>query len=363
VSGPDVAVIGGGIVGCSAAAFLAEAGAKVELYERDEVGAAASGRNSGSVQHPFDPVMAELHLETLEHYRALPDLDFPERPAGVLMLAPDHRTLGPAVEELHRDCPELEPTLLDPAGVRGLEPGVADGLWACRLETGYPVHPMAATRAFARRAFAAGVRFYERETAWPWVIGNRARGVLAAGVRRAAGAVLVAAGPWTPEVLDTTRRWQPIVPVWGVVAEVEMKDPPRHVLEEVGVEEVAAGQEDAAQGSIFSLVAAGGQISIGSTFLTEAPEPAAWAGRLRRGGERFVPGLARAKVVGARACPRPQSRDGRPLLGQLRGVEGLWTAAGHGPWGISTGPASARVVADAVLGQGEVAPALAAARF
>ena len=61
----DVAIIGGGIVGCAAAAFLAEAGAKVELYERDEVGAAASGRNSGSIQHPFDPVLAELHFETL----------------------------------------------------------------------------------------------------------------------------------------------------------------------------------------------------------------------------------------------------------------------------------------------------------
>ncbi|HEX6584073.1 MAG TPA: FAD-dependent oxidoreductase, partial [Thermoleophilaceae bacterium] len=60
----DVAVIGGGIVGCAAAAFLAEAGVKVDLYERDEVGSAASGRNSGSVQHPFDPVMAELHAET-----------------------------------------------------------------------------------------------------------------------------------------------------------------------------------------------------------------------------------------------------------------------------------------------------------
>ena len=118
MSGPDVAVIGGGIVGCSAAAFLAEAGAKVELYERDEVGAAASGRNSGSVQHPFDPVMAELHTETLAHYRALPDLDFPEQPAGVLMLASDPGPLEPTVDELRRDCPELEATLLDPAASR-----------------------------------------------------------------------------------------------------------------------------------------------------------------------------------------------------------------------------------------------------
>jgi glycine/D-amino acid oxidase-like deaminating enzyme len=357
----DVAIVGGGIVGCAAAAFLAEAGARVDLYEREEVGAAASGRNSGSIQHPFDPVMTELHLETLDHYRELDGLDLPEEPAGVLMLASEPEPLQPVVEELTADCPELRPALLAPGELRQVEPGVAEGLWGCRLDTGYPVRPVAATRAFARRAHSAGAHFHEGETAWPWVIGGRARGVLAAGVRRPADAVLVAAGPWTPDVIDTTGTWRPIVPVWGVVADVEMDDPPRHVLEEAGVEEVAAA--DGPPGSIFSLVPADGQISVGSTFLSTAPEPAEWAGRLRRGGERFVPGLARAKVVGARACPRPQSLDGRPLVGQLPGLDGLWTAAGHGPWGISTGAATARIAADALLGRAEVPAELAVARF
>jgi glycine oxidase len=364
LSTPDVAIIGGGIVGCAAAAFLAEAGAKVQLFERDEVGAAASGRNSGSIQHPFDPVLAELHGETLDHYRGLDGLDLPDSPAGVLTLAPGRAPLEPAAAAIAEDCPELDATLLDPAELRHVEPAVAAGLWGCRLETGYPVRPVAATRAFARRAFSAGVRFYEGETAWPWVTGSRARGILAGGVRRPAGSVLVAAGPWTPEVIDTTRGWQPIVPVWGVVADIEMEDPPRHVLEEAGVEEVAAaGEGTGSPASIFSLVAADGQVSVGSTFLPDAPEPAAWAGRLRRGGERFVPGLARAKVVGTRACPRPQSLDGRPLVGELPGVEGLWAAAGHGPWGISTGPATARLVADALLDRAEVPPALSVGRF
>ena len=64
------------------------------------MGAAASRRNSGSIQHPFDPVMTELHVETLEHYRGLDGLDLPEAPAGVLMLAPEPGTLRPVVEEL-----------------------------------------------------------------------------------------------------------------------------------------------------------------------------------------------------------------------------------------------------------------------
>lgn len=354
----DVAIIGGGIVGCAAAAFLAEAGVRVDLYEGEEVAAAASGRNSGSVQHPFDPVLRDLHVETLRHYRELPEFELPPEPAGVLMLARERGVLEPSVVEVARDSPELRPTLLDPDELLRVEPAVRPGLWGCRLETGYPVRPAAATRAFAKRAYAAGVRFHEGETAWPWVIGARARGVLAAGVRRPAGAVLVAAGPWTPEVIDPTRAWRPIVPVWGVVAEIEMEEPPRHVLEEAGVE--AVGGDGPA--SIFSLVAAEGQVSVGSTFLAEQPDAPAWAPTLRRAGERFVPGLRRAKVVGARACARPQSLDGRPLLGEIPGQEGLWVAAGHGPWGISTAPASARIAAQALLGEAEVPAALSVAR-
>jgi glycine/D-amino acid oxidase-like deaminating enzyme len=354
-----VAIIGGGIVGCAAAAFLAETGVRVDLYEQNEVASGASGRNSGSVQHPFDPVLRDLHVETLGLYRDLNDFELPTEAAGVLILARERAVLEPSVAEVARTSPELAPALLAPDELSRVEPAVAPGLWGCRLDTGYPVRPAAATRAFAKRAYAAGARFHEGETAWPWVIAGRTRGVLAAGVRRPAGAVLVVAGPWTPEVIDPTRSWRPIVPVWGAVAEVEMDEPPRHVLEEAGVEAVGGG----GPASIFSLVPADGQVSVGSTFLPDEPDAPAWAPMLRRAGERFVPGLRRAKVVGARACARPQSFDGRPLVGEVPDNEGLWTAAGHGPWGISAGPATARIVAEALLGSAEVPAPLSVARF
>jgi glycine oxidase len=175
--------------------------------------------------------------------------------------------------------------------------------------------------------------------------------------------VLVAAGPWAPEVIDPTRAWRPIVPVWGVVVEVSVDDPPRHVVEELGVKGVAGVAPAAPPASIFSLVAADGAVSVGSTFLAEEPDAASWAGRLRRAGERFVPGLARARVERARACARPQSLDGRPLVGPAGEIHNLWIAAGHGPWGISTGPATARLAADALLGRAVVPAELSAARF
>jgi glycine/D-amino acid oxidase-like deaminating enzyme len=38
-------------------------------------------------------------------------------------------------------------------------------------------------------------------------------------------------------------------------------------------------------------------------------------------------------------------------------VDGLHVVAGHGPWGISTGPATARMAADAILQAGSAIPA------
>ncbi|MGH2845880.1 MAG: FAD-dependent oxidoreductase, partial [Thermoleophilaceae bacterium] len=133
--------MGGGIVGCAAAAFLAEAGARVELFERGALAGAASGRNSGSIQHPFDPLLAELHFETLRHYRELDGFAMPKRPAGVLLLAEERA----AVAEIPDATPELEPALLDPPELLRLEPSLGSRLWGCRLETGYPVRPAAAT--------------------------------------------------------------------------------------------------------------------------------------------------------------------------------------------------------------------------
>ncbi|HYN51805.1 MAG TPA: FAD-dependent oxidoreductase [Thermoleophilaceae bacterium] len=372
----DVAVVGGGIVGCAAAAFLAEAGARVELFERDELAGAASGRNSGVLQHPFDPVLAELHPETLRHLAELDGFELPAEPAGVLMLATEPGPLDETAGAIARDQPELQPLLLDPAGVRELEPAVGEELWGCRLETGYPVRPEAATLALAESARRAGATLHEGRKARLWLVDGELRGVLADGEQHAAGAVLVCAGPWTAQVVDPTGSWRPIVPVWGVVLDVAMGDPPRHVVEQVGVEEVAAGSRlargsgpartgatgSAPPGSIFSLVASEGAISVGSTFLTEEPDPVAWIPELYRRGQRFVPALARARVESARACARPVSLDGRPLLGPLE-TEGLWVAAGHGPWGISTGAATGRLAADIVLGRAEAPAALRASRF
>lgn len=62
-----------------------------------------------------------------------------------------------------------------------------------------------------------------------------------------------------------------------------------------------------------------------------------------------MPSVAEAEVTEIRRGATAQSDDARPFIGQVAGVAGLFLCAGHGPWGISTGPASAALVVAAML--------------
>ena len=361
---PDVVVIGGGIIGTSAAAHLAESGRHVTLIERADIAAGASGRNSGVVQHPFDPGLVALHLETVDLYRSLEGFTLGAKPAGLLWVTTDVEGVRRLTGEIAAVHPGLEPRFISPEEMVTLEPSLARGIAACRLDIGYPVGPAHATRAYAARAEGAGVDIRLGAAASIWSTGDRASGVVVDGERLAAGDILVAAGPWSPAIVDPSGTWRPIVRRWGVVVPVSLVSPPTHVLEEaeISIEPGAADEDDAAHA--FSLVTADGISSLGSTFLADEPDVAATVPLLIRRGSRFVPAIADAATGPPRLCARPLSIDGRPLIGRVSGMEGLWIAAGHGPWGISTGPASGRLIADLIVGRVvSPPPALDPARF
>ena len=322
MSSVDVAVIGGGITGCALAAFAAEAGASVRLLERDRLAAAASGRNSGVRPAPDGPGAraASSTRPSSTTARSATASSCPAEPAGVLVLGVE--ALGTGFPELARRAPRGRG-----ADRRSSQRWQATS-WRVRLATGYPVPPASATKAFGARARAAGARIDEGAAARVWWEGERAAGVQTEDERIPAGAVVIAAGPWSPGIADPSGRWRPIAPVWGVNVELHLPKPPRHALEEAGVETLMRG---AGPPSIFSLVTADGVSALGSTFLPEEPDPAALAPLLLERGARFVPALAGAQPDSVRACARPQAFDGRPLLGAL--ADGLYVVDGPRPVG------------------------------
>ena len=72
----DVVIVGGGVMGASAAFHLAEAGVSVVLLERDELASGSTSRAAGGVRANFsDELNISLGKRSLELFA-----DFPQRP-------------------------------------------------------------------------------------------------------------------------------------------------------------------------------------------------------------------------------------------------------------------------------------------
>jgi len=296
-------------------------------------------------------------------------------PAGLLLLNRDANAAAAQASRMANAFPELGAELLSADEVHRLEPALTPGPAAVRLATGYPVPPTSATAAWASVAEDRGAVFVVGAPGRPRVRDGRVGGVtLDDGTRIAADAVLVAAGPWSPALVDPSGGWRPIHAMWGVTLQLRLDGhAPRHVIEEDEVDAInraAAATARAAERtdsetdppSLFSIASAGGISTLGSTFLAQEPDQERISSLLLRRAATFLPAVMEAEIVGRRKCARPQSVDGRPFIGAVGGMDGLFICAGHGPWGISTGPASAAMAARAVLDGTSPPPELDASR-
>lgn len=343
----EVAVLGAGLLGSSAAAHLAATGVDVVLIDPAGVPAGSSLRDLAYLAHPYDA----LQVPIFESSRGLlRDAGVPlaSSPIGILVLAEDRRAAAAVHNEMVAAHPELWPTLLDPERLRRIEPGLAPHRWACLLDTGFPVSPRRATELYVEMAMTNGatLRRGNRPTlAWE---GTRCVGLTWDRGGVAADRVIVAAGAATARVVDPDGRWAPVRPLWGVEVAVSFERPPRRILVEAALASAQRGGGKGGRVELgFSFIARGGGCVLGSTFLSSEPAPHEWIDRLVEHGSSFLPALADAEVVDAAACPRPQSFDGRPLLGHVAGADGLLVATGTGSRGISIGARCGQLVAEA----------------
>ena len=98
----DVAVVGGGLTGLSAALHLAEAGARVSVVEARSIGWGASGRAFGQLV----PYLKHGHVETIAHYGA----ERGERIVDAIGNGP--RFVFKLIERLGIDCDLVQTGLL-----------------------------------------------------------------------------------------------------------------------------------------------------------------------------------------------------------------------------------------------------------
>ncbi|PVZ57218.1 FAD-binding oxidoreductase [Pseudomonas sp. B1(2018)] len=166
----DAVIIGGGIVGASAALFLGKAGRRVVLLERDFCGSHSSGVNYGGVRRQGRP-LSQLPLSQRAHaiWAQLPQLigiDGEYQRSGHLKLARSTDDLR-ALQD-YAACSQgfgLDLQVLDRTELRSRFPWVGDvAVGASYCPDDGHANPRLVSPAFARAARRHGVQVHEQCT-------------------------------------------------------------------------------------------------------------------------------------------------------------------------------------------------------
>lgn len=336
----DVGVVGAGAVGVTAAADLAERGAAVTVYERDEPGAGATGRAAGIVYDAYaERSDAELATRAVERFR---ESDAPFRETPYLFFAredgsgADADAVREAAEQMRADGRAVD--LVDPAALRREFPQVRsdDVAVAAIARTAGTVEPSAYVEATVERARRAGVRV---ETGAAATVATDPPRVRAGGEERDHDAVLVAAGAHTGPVLadaglsvplkpyrvQAVATTGPAVPVlYDATAGRYCRPSRRGLVAGGGADPVASDPDDWRREADDGFVTAAGEWLDGRLVNFEGRVDRSWAG----------------------LCVATPDRD--PLLGPV--AAGVYVAAGWHGHGFMLAPATGERVAEQILG-------------
>jgi len=346
----DVIIVGGGVIGCSIAYYLAREGVKVAVLDKGEIGGEASRAAAGMLaplaEVEEDGPFQELGLASLRLFPHLSEaleqecgVDVEYLRSGILRVAlTEEQAEHLKYSALRPASPGLELHWLERDELRALEPGLAPEIrGALYSPEEHQVNADRLVQALARAAHGAVLRQGIR-VAGLARRGTRVTGVRISGGRLSAGHVVLAAGAWTGKVARGVGVDLPVFPVRGqMIALPASRSAPRHIVwgEDGYLVPKANGLVFA--GATVERVGFRKNVTVGGTS------------GLRRMAKSLMPRLAGLDAVDAWAGFRPGSADGLPILGPVPGWEGLSVACGHFRNGILLAPITGDLIARSIL--------------
>ena len=347
----DVVIVGGGIAGVAAAYYLAHAGIKSTVLERDGLASHASGFAYGGLgggiaggPHPNYPVMAESMRLYRTLSRSLPEetgVDIQYRDTAALKLAFSEEEAAELAGRLdwQQQQPGYSVRWTNADDARLVEPRISpDAVGAVHIEGTADVEPYRLTLALAQAAERLGATLRTGRVTGLVRDDGRISGVMTEGERIATDCVVLAMGPWSADASAWAGIDIPIRPLKGQIIRLRAPGAPYRVS--VG------------HGSNYAMTKPSDGLVWAGTTEEEAgfDESTTVDGRDRIVDStlRMLPALVDAELVMQTACLRPVAPDGRLILGRVPSVEGLYIATGAGRQGIMMAPAMGKITADLI---------------
>jgi sarcosine oxidase subunit beta len=348
----DVAIVGGGVMGCALAYQLARRNVDVVLLEREELGSQSTGKCAGGVRQQFSSEanvrMQRLAVRLLTEFDSEVGSPAAFRQVGYLFLltrpsdVEDFRAL---VEMWHRVGLE-EARWLTADEAQELVPMVAvdDVLGATFCPTDGIAGPADVTSGYAGAARRLGVRLREHcVVTGIEIAGDRVAGVRTSDGEIATRTVFNCAGAWSAEVGRMAGIEVPVQPyrrhifVTDTFTAVPRTNPmtvdfaTSFYFHPEG-DGVLLGMSDRSEPPMFNT-------DVDWNFLEKTVDVAT----------RRVPALASAGIKTAWAGLYEVTPDHQAILGPVEEVAGFWCACGFSGHGFMQAPAAALLLAQLLL--------------
>ena len=350
----DVVIVGGGVVGVSAAYHLARAGAgSVLLLERAErLGTGSTGACAGGFRHQFGSrINVLLSIESIRMITSFSDehglpLDLAQD--GYLFLVSSEAVWADflATAEMQRSL-EVRVDVLTPDDVAKVVPGVStDGLVGATFGPNDGIaDPAGLTEGYATLARRAGVRIQTgTDVRAIRVADDRVTGVTTQEGDVSAPVVVNAAGAWAGRLAATAGVRVPLEPI------------PRHIVVTAGFPGAPERRTlvvDVASSFYFHREGPGVLMGMGSpqeqpSFDTAVDERFV-ADELLPTAVRVFPPLEEAGVTSSWAGLYEMTPDRHPIVGEVPGLRGLFLANGFSGHGFQHAPVIGKILAEMIV--------------
>jgi glycine/D-amino acid oxidase-like deaminating enzyme len=353
----DVIVVGGGVVGASAAFHLAAAGAgRVLLFERaDHLASGSTGACAGGFRFQFSSEvnvrLSKASVPMITGFTQEHGLPLDVVQAGYLFLVRNERLWEDFVSanELHRSL-GVEAELLTPGEAGTLAPGISlEGLVGATYGPRDGIaDPSGLTHGYATLARGAGAEIeLGVEVSAVRVSAGRVAGVETSVGDVDAPAVVNAAGPWGGLLASTAGVDLPLEPI------------PRHVLVTgsfPGVPERRTLVIDAESSFYFHREGEGVLMGMGSpderASFDTTPDEGFVAEELLPTAVRVFPPIEEASIEHSWVGLYEMTPDRHPIIGEAPGVAGFYLANGFSGHGFQHAPVVGKLLAELIVDGG-----------